>query len=115
MKTLHGATIRGWIRSEAGTVVDRFTLVLRSDGRFSAQGTTTCECAVEGRSGLLQLKLTDTGEIVDGTPTFKGRSVIRRGTGELAGLRGVLQIEGVVDLTTGLSTMAYAGGVHFRP
>jgi hypothetical protein len=43
---------------------------------------------------------------------FSGRAVITGGTGELSGLRGVLQIEGTVDLVTGLSEYDYVGWVH---
>ena len=46
---------------------------------------------------------------------FAGRAVINGGTGALSGLRGVLQIEGTVDVTTGLATYGYAGDIHFGP
>jgi hypothetical protein len=99
----------------SGTFVDNFTVVIQPNGQFSAQGTLTCMCTVEGKEGLLALVLTDTGEIVNGTPTFSGRDVIKGGTDELADLRGVLQFEGTVDLTTGLSTSTYSGEIHFHP
>src|SRR5262245_21762489 len=99
----------------SGPFVDSFTVVLHPTGRFSAHGTLVCDCTVDGKQGLLTLSFSDTGETVDGTPTFTGRDVIKGGTGELSGLRGVLQFEGTVDLTTGLSTSNYSGEIHFEP
>jgi hypothetical protein len=99
----------------SGTFVDSLTVVFLPNGQFSAQGTLTCMCTVDGKEGLLALVVTDTGEYVNGTPTFSGRGVIKGGTDELADLRGVLQFEGTVDLTTGLSTSTYSGEIHFHP
>ena len=99
----------------SGTFVDSFTVVLHPNGGFNAQGTLICACTVDGKEGLLALVFSDTGELVDGTPTFSGRDVIIGGTGELSGLRGVLQLEGTVDLMTGLSTTNYSGEIHFLP
>jgi len=54
----------------------------------------------------------DRGELVSPTlATFAGRAVITSGSGALSGMRGVLQIEGSVDLATGLSTYAYSGSL----
>jgi hypothetical protein len=99
----------------SGTFVNSFTVVLHPNGQFNAHGTSVCVCTVDGKEGLLVTVVTDTGENVDGTPTFTGRSVIKGGTGELSGLRGVLQIEGTVNLMTGLSTTNYSGEIHFQP
>jgi hypothetical protein len=99
----------------SGTFVDSFTVVIHPTGRFNAHGTLVCGCTVDGKQGLLTLSFSDTGETVDGTPTFNGRDVIKGGTGELSGLRGVLQFEGTVDLMTGLSTSNYSGEIHFEP
>jgi hypothetical protein len=72
-------------------------------------------CTVEGKEGLLALVFSDTGETVDGTPTYSGRSVITGGTGELSPFRGILQTEGTVNLTTGLSMTNYSGEIRFLP
>jgi hypothetical protein len=99
----------------SGTYQDSFRVVLRPDGRFTAQGTLTCQCTVDGMSGVLVLRSTNTGEAIDGVPTFAGRFVITGGTADLSGLRGVLQFEGTVDLATGLSTSTYSGQIHSHP
>jgi hypothetical protein len=112
LETTIAGTISGTL---SGTVEDSFRLVIHPNDTFTAQGTTICVCTVDGRSGTLELRLTDTGEIVDGTPVFTGRSVIQRGTGELAGLRGVIELEGTVNLMTGLSTIDYSGWIRFGP
>jgi hypothetical protein len=58
----------------------------------------------------------DTGELVSPTlAVFAGRAVINAGAGALSGLRGVLRIEGTVDVTTGLATYSYQGDIHFAP
>ena len=99
----------------SGTSVDSFTVVIHPNGRFEAHGTTICMCTVDGKPGLLALGLSDTGKFVNGTPIFSGRYVINGGTGELSGLRGVLQLTGTVDLSTGLSTIDYSGEIHSHP
>jgi hypothetical protein len=111
-ETKHSGVSTGTL---SGTVVMSFTVVLHSNGSFIAHGTTTCMCSVDGKEGLLVTVVTDTGEFVNGTPTYSGREVIVGGTGELSGLRGVLQIEGTVDLTTGFSTTNYSGEIQFHP
>lgn len=98
-----------------GSYEDSFTVVIHPNGGFNAHGTLTCACTVGGQSGVLELALTNTGEIVSGVPTFEGRLVITRGTAELSGVRGVLEFEGTVDLQTGLSTSTYSGGIHSHP
>lgn len=108
------------IGSMAGTLSGNFEddirVVIHPSGRFNAQFTITCECTVDGKQGVLELRATDTGEMVGpGLASFAGRAVIRGGTGELSGLRGVLDIEGTVDVATGLSSTSYSGTIHFRP
>jgi hypothetical protein len=99
----------------SGSYEDRFTVVIHRGGRFNAHGTLTCECTVDGRQGVLVLVVTDTGEIVSpDVATFAGRLVIKSATGELAGLRGVLELEGTVDIPSGLSAMTYSGQLHFH-
>lgn len=98
-----------------GTFEDSFKVVIRPNGRFTAQGSGSCECTVNGVTGVIEYVTSDTGEEIDGTPTFEGRQVITGATGGLSGLRGVLQIEGTVDLGTGLATINYSGVVHTHP
>lgn len=98
-----------------GTTEDSFTAVIHPNGSFNGHGTVTCECTVDGKSGVLELASTNTGEQIDSVPTFAGRFVIKGGTGELSGLQGVLEFEGTVDLETGLNTLAYSGEIHSHP
>lgn len=99
-----------------GTVVETFKVVIHPNGKFTAKGTSSCLCTVDGvGSGVLEWVLTDTGEIIDGVPTFAGRWILQGGTDDLDGLRGVLQMEGEVDLATGLSVVTYSGGIHSHP
>lgn len=100
----------------AGAFEDELKVVIHPNGNFNAHFTITCECTVEGRQGVLEIVAGDTGELLGpDRAVFAGRAVIRGGTGELSGLRGVLAIEGVVDVTTGLATYTYSGTIHFRP
>jgi hypothetical protein len=98
-----------------GTYEDSFTVVIHPNGRFNAQGTLTCQCTVDGMSGALVIQVTNTGEEIDGVPTFAGRFVITGGSGELTGVRGVLEFEGTVDPATNLSTSTYWGQIHSHP
>lgn len=99
----------------SGTFEDTFKVVLHPNGRFTAQGSGSCECAVNGVSGVIEYVTSDTGQEIDGIPTFEGRQVITDATGGLSGLRGVLQIEGTVDIGTGLATISYSGAIHTHP
>lgn len=100
----------------SGSFEDEVRVVIHPDGRFNAQFSITCECTVDGKQGALELEATDTGEMVGpNLATFAGRAVIRGGTGELSGLRGVLVIEGTVDVGSGLSTTSYSGHIHLQP
>lgn len=98
-----------------GTTQDSFRAVIHPNGKFNAKGTSTCECTVGGKSGVVEFVFTNTGEVIDGVPTFQGRFIITGASGDLAGLRGVLEFEGAVDLETGLNTMTYSGSIHTRP
>lgn len=99
-----------------GSFEDSLKVVIHPNGLFNAQGTTTCECAVEGKEGVLEFVVVDTGEPAGpDSATFEGRAVITRATGELSGLHGVLEVEGTVDLLSGLSTLTYSGQIHFHP
>jgi len=97
----------------SGTYTDELRVVIHPNGNFNAKFTINCQCTVEGKSGILELVASDRGELVSPTlATFEGRAVITGGTGELSELRGVLGIEGEVDLVTGLSTYDYSGRIH---
>lgn len=96
----------------SGSYEDAIRLVIHPNGKFNARFQVVCDCTVDGKQGFLYLLATDRGEMVSATQaTFSGRAVITGGTGELSGLRGVLQIEGTVDLATGLSEYDYVGWV----
>lgn len=100
----------------SGSFEDEVRVVIHPDGRFNAQFTITCQCTVDGKQGVLEFGATDTGEMVGpNLATFAGRAVIRGGTGELSGLRGVLEIQGTIDVGSGLATTSYSGNIHFRP
>jgi hypothetical protein len=99
-----------------GDFNDSYKVVLHPNGRFNAQGTITCQCTVEGKSGVLELRLVDSGEIVSpDTAIFAGTAVIMGGTGELSDLRGVFAVDGIVDIPNGLATFTYSGQIHFHP
>lgn len=87
--------------------------MIHPDGTFNAKFTIVCDCTVDGKQGFLYLVATDRGELVSGTQaSFSGRAVITGGTGDLSGLKGVLEIDGTVDLVTGLSEYDYVGWIH---
>lgn len=99
----------------SGSYEDAIRVVIHPDGKFNVKFTIVCACTVDGKQGFLSLVATDTGELVSDTQAvFSGRAVITGGTGELSGLRGVLEIGGTVDLTTGLSEYDYVGWVAER-
>lgn len=100
----------------AGQFEDDLTVVIHPNGKFNATFTISCVCTVDGKVGVVEMVADDTGELLSPTlAAFAGRAVIRGGTGALSGLRGVLQIEGTVDVTTGLATYGYTGDIHFEP
>ena len=100
----------------AGPFSDKLKVVIHPNGKFDAQFTITCACTVDGKQGEVEMVAGDTGELVSPTlAVFAGRAVINRATGALSGLRGVLWIEGTVDVTTGLATYGYTGDLHFEP
>lgn len=100
----------------SGPWEDRLRVVIHPNGRFNTSFWITCTCTVEGKSGTLEIRAQDTGELVSPTlAAFEGRAVIISGTDELAGLRGSLHIEGTVDVTTGLATYDYSGTIRFTP
>lgn len=94
----------------SGSFEDELMVVIRPNGTFSAHFTLTVDCTVEGRQGVLTLQASDVGQLVGPTTAhFAGVAAITDATGELADLHGVLEIEGMVDLVSGLSTYAYEG------
>jgi hypothetical protein len=99
----------------SGTYEDNIRVVIHPNGRFTAQNRITCACTVEGKEGVLELVVVDTGEPVGpDTSVFEGSAVIRQGTGELSGLRGVFHVQGTVH-PTGLSTFTLSGQIHSHP
>jgi hypothetical protein len=97
----------------SGTYEDDLNVVIHQNGRFNARFTITCQCTVDGQTGVLHLVANDIGELISPTvASFAGRAVITGGTGDLSALRGVLQIAGTVDLVTGLSTYTYSGTIR---
>lgn len=99
----------------SGPYQDDVKVVIHPNGKFNAGFTITCTCTVGGKSGTLVLRANDKGELVSPTlATFAGRAVIISGTGDLAGLRGVLDIEGTVNVSTGLATYDYSGTLNWQ-
>ena len=97
----------------SGSYEDALRVVIHPNRKFNVKFTIVCDCTVDGKQGYLYLVATDKGQMVSDTQAiFSGRAVITGGTGELSGLRGVLEIEGTVDLATGLSEYDYVGWVH---
>jgi hypothetical protein len=107
----------GWISGTLnGTFEDEIRVVIHPNGKFDAQFTITCDCTVEGESGILEITATDTGQLTSPeSGTFAGRAVITGGTNGLADLRGNLEIMGTVDVPTGLSTTTYSGKIRLLP
>lgn len=100
----------------SGTVEDSVRVVIHSNGTFTAHGTTVCQCSLEGKEGIVRFTVTDSGEqIAPDTSVFSGRAAISSATGELSGLSGLLDVEGSVDIPSGLSTISYSGLIHFHP
>jgi hypothetical protein len=103
----------GIVGTLSGSYEDAIRLVIHPDGTFNARFTVICDCTVDGKQGFVYMVATDRGQMVSDTQAiFSGRAVITGGTGELSSLRGVLQIEGMVDLVTGLSEYDYVGWIH---
>jgi hypothetical protein len=100
----------------SGSIEERLRVVIHPNGRFTAHGTITCECTVEGKEGVVELMVTTTGELVSPeVAALEGRYVITGATGELFGLTGVLEVEGTVDTSTALATVTYSGQIHLHP
>lgn len=100
----------------SGEFEDQLRVVIHPTGRFMGKFTSRCVCTVEGRQGVIEIHAEDTGELLSpDLARFAGRAVITGGTGELAGLRGVLKIEGTVDVPSGLATYTYSGTIRLHP
>jgi hypothetical protein len=95
-----------------GTFEDQIKAIVHPNGLVGAQGTLTCACTVAGKSGTLEFVQVSTGSFH--AQAFEGRAIITRGTGELSGLRGVLELQGTVD-PNGMATVTYVGGLHDHP
>jgi hypothetical protein len=99
-----------------GSFEDQLRVVIHPNGRFTTKFTIRCTCTVAGNTGVLDIQAEDDGELVSPTlARFAGRAVITGGSGDLSGLRGLLDIEGTVDVATGLATYAYSGRIRFLP
>ena len=99
-----------------GHFEDDVTVVIHPNGKFNAHFTITCSCTVNGKFGVIEMVAEDSGELLSPTlAALAGRAVINGASGDLSGLRGVLQIEGTVDVTTSLATYAYTGDIFFTP
>ena len=99
-----------------GHFADKIKVVIHPNGKFNASFTITCSCTVNGKFGVVEFVGNDTGELLSPTlAAFAGRLVINGANGDLTGLHGVLQIEGTVNVTTGLATYSYTGDIFFAP
>jgi hypothetical protein len=97
----------------SGSYTDDIDVVIHPNGRFNAHFTIRCECTVAGKQGVVEFVASDRGELLGPTLAyFAGRATITGGTDELSDLRGVFEIEGTIDLVSGLSTYAYSGRIH---
>jgi hypothetical protein len=113
---IHQTAVGAITGTLAGTFTDKLKVVIHPSGKFNAHFTITCVCTVDGKQGVLEIVAGDTGELLSPTlAAFAGRAVIKGGTGALSGLRGVLQIEGTVNVTTGRATYGYTGNIHLEP
>lgn len=107
---LHQTTQGVFTGALMGTFEDELKGVVHPNGKVTAQGTITCACTVEGKSGTLTLAQVSSGDF--GSQTLEGRAVITGGTGDLANLHGTFDIEGAVD-PNGLATIIFTGQIHF--
>jgi hypothetical protein len=97
-----------------GSFEDELSVSIHPNGTFTTKFTLTCECTVDGKEGVVTFTAADRGELVSpDLATFAGHATIKRGTGELSGLRGVFEIEGTVDVPSGLSNYTYSGQIRF--
>lgn len=115
--TMLKQTSRGVIDGTlAGSFEDDVSVSIHPNGTFTAKFTLTCACTVDGKEGVVTITAADRGELVSpNLASFSGRATIKEGTGELSGLRGVFDIEGTVDVASGLSNYTYSGQIHFPP
>lgn len=94
----------------SGTYEDELRVVIHPNGNFNTHFTIWCSCEVDGVVGEIELVATDAGRLTGPTTAeFAGKAIVVNASGGLTGLRGVLDIEGSVDLVSGLSTYDYSG------
>jgi hypothetical protein len=97
----------------SGSYTDDLSVVIHPNGRFNAHFTIRCECTMAGEQGVVEFMASDRGELIGPTlAAFAGQATITGGTGALSDLRGVLRIEGTIDLVSGLATYTYSGRIH---
>lgn len=105
-----GGTVSGTL---SGSYTDDIRVVIHPNGRFNAHFTIRCECTVAGEQGIIELVASDRGELINPTlASFAGHATITGGTAELSDLLGVLEIEGTIDLGSGLATYTYSGWIQ---
>ncbi|HMB94352.1 MAG TPA: hypothetical protein VKP65_26120 [Rhodothermales bacterium] len=99
-----------------GSFEDELSVSIHPNGTFTTKFTLTCACMVDGKEGIVTITAADRGELVSpNLASFSGHATIKESTGELSGLRGVFDIEGTVDVPSGLSNYTYSGQIHFPP
>jgi hypothetical protein len=97
----------------SGSYTDDIRVVIHPNGRFTAHFTIRCECTVGGNQGIVELVASDRGQLLSpNLASFEGRATITGGTADLSNLRGVFEIEGTIDLVSGLSTYTYSGWIR---
>ena len=113
--TILKQTSRGVIDGTlTGSFEDELRVSIHPNGTFTTKFILTCACTVDGKAGVLTITAADRGELVSpDLASFSGRATIKKGTDELTDLRGVFEIEGTVDVASGLSTYSYSGKMRW--
>jgi len=93
--------------SFTGPYTEQFVFVTHPNGTATVQGTLTCTCVVDGRTGTLTLRFE--GTQAGPAAAVDGQFVVQDATGGLAGLRGVGTFHDVGP--AGTYTVRY----HFDP
>jgi hypothetical protein len=97
----------------SGSYTDAIRVVIHPNGRFNAHFNIRCACTMAGEQGVVEFVASDRGKMIGPTlAAFAGHATITGATGALSGLRGVLRIEGTIDLVSGLATYTYSGRIH---
>ena len=98
-----------------GTIEGARTLVVTGvvhpDSTLNFNGTETCVCTVDGRSGSFVDRFEGTGSGL----TFTGSLTVLRGTGDLRDLHAVATFTGAINPATGLGAASYSVDYRFDP